>query len=62
MSVPSDFQAEAARLRQLASRARRMARQLSVEQDRQRLEQYAEELERDAAALAGRQPDDDPPA
>jgi hypothetical protein len=56
MSVPSDFQKEAARLRQLAGRARRLATQLSTEQDRQRLERYADELERDAAALDGRQP------
>ena len=61
MSVPSDFQKEAARLRQRAGRARRLATQLSTEQDRQRLERYAEELERDAAALEGREGGDAPP-
>ena len=39
MSVPSDFLEEAAKLRTMAGRARRIASQLSTEDDRQRLEQ-----------------------
>ena len=54
MSVPSDFLNEAARLRDMARRARRMAGQLSTEHDRQRLEQYALEMERQAADWEGR--------
>jgi hypothetical protein len=45
MSGPSDFLKEAARLRDMAHRARRMAGQLSIDPDRQRLEKYAQELE-----------------
>jgi hypothetical protein len=54
MSVPSDFLEEAARLRDMARRARRMAGQLSAEHDRQRLEQYALELDRKAADCEAR--------
>ena len=49
MSGPSDFLKEAARLRDMAHRARRMAGQLSIEPDRLRLEDYAHELEAEAA-------------
>lgn len=49
MSVSSDFLKEAARLRDMAQRARRMGGQLSIESDRQRLEDYAQELETAAA-------------
>ena len=45
MSGPSDFLKEAARLRDMAHRARRMAGQLSIDPDRLRLEEYAQELE-----------------
>ena len=54
MSVTSDFQKEAARLRASARRARRMATQLTIDEDRQRLELYAQELERHAADLERR--------
>ena len=50
MSVSSDFLKEAARLRDIAQRARRMGSQLSIESDRQRLEDYAQELETEAAS------------
>jgi hypothetical protein len=49
MSEPSDFLKEAARLRDMAQRARRMAGQLSIDPDRLRLEEYAQELEAEAA-------------
>lgn len=49
MSVSSDFLKEAARLRGMAHRARRMGGQLSIESDRLRLENYAQELETEAA-------------
>ena len=49
MSGPSDFLKEAARLRDMAHRARRMAGQLSIEPDRLRLEEYAQQLEAEAA-------------
>ena len=49
MSGSSDFLKEAARLRDMAHRARRMGGQLSIESDRQRLEAYAQELETEAA-------------
>jgi hypothetical protein len=49
MSGPSDFLKEAARLRDMAHRARRMAGQLSIEPDRLRLEEYAQKLEAEAA-------------
>lgn len=49
MSGPSDFLKEAARLRDMAQRARRMAGQLSLDPDRLRLEEYARELEAEAA-------------
>ena len=49
MSGPSDFLKEAARLRDMARRARRMAGQVSIEPDRLRLEDYAQELEAEAA-------------
>ena len=49
MSGPSDFLKEAARLRDMAQRARRMAGQLSLDPDRLRLEEYAQELETEAA-------------
>jgi hypothetical protein len=49
MSGPSDFLKEAARLRDMARRARRMAGQLSIDPDRLRLEEYAQELEAEAA-------------
>ena len=49
MSEPSDFLKEAARLRDMAQRARRMAGQLSLDPDRLRLEEYAQELEVEAA-------------
>ena len=49
MSGPSDFLREAARLRDMAQRARRMAGQLSLDPDRLRLEEYAQELEAEAA-------------
>jgi hypothetical protein len=49
MSGPSDFLKEAARLRDMAQRARRMAGQLSLDPDRLRLEEYAQELESEAA-------------
>ena len=49
MSGSSDFLKEAARLRDMANRARRMAGQLSIESDRLRLEDYARELEAEAA-------------
>jgi hypothetical protein len=49
MSGPSDFLKEAARLRDMAHRARRMAGQLSIEADRLRLEDYAQGLDADAA-------------
>lgn len=49
MSGPSDFLKEAARLRDMAQRARRMAGQLSIDPDRLRLEEYAQELEAEAA-------------
>jgi hypothetical protein len=49
MSGPSDFLKEAARLRDMAQRARRMAGQLSLDPDRLRLEHYAQELEAEAA-------------
>ena len=49
MSGPSDFLKEAARLRDMARRARRMAGQLSIDPDRLRLEEYAQELEAKAA-------------
>jgi hypothetical protein len=48
LSEPSDFLKEAARLRDMAHRARRMAGQLSIESDRLRLEDYARELEAEA--------------
>lgn len=54
MSVPSESQEEAARLRASARRARRMASQLTTYDDRQRLEVYAQELERQAAVLEER--------
>jgi hypothetical protein len=49
MSGPSDFLKEAARLRDMAHRARHMAGQLSLDPDRLRLEEYAQELEAEAA-------------
>jgi hypothetical protein len=49
MSGPSDFLKEAARLRDMAHRARRMAGQLSIDPDRLRLQEYAQELEAKAA-------------
>jgi hypothetical protein len=49
MSEPSDFLKEATRLRDMARRARRMAGQLSIDPDRLRLEDYARELEAEAA-------------
>jgi hypothetical protein len=49
MSGPSDFLKEAARLRDMAQRARRMAGQLSIDPDRLRLEEYARSLEVEAA-------------
>jgi hypothetical protein len=49
MSKPSDFLKEATRLRDMAHRARRMAGQLSIDPDRMRLEDYARELEAEAA-------------
>jgi hypothetical protein len=49
MSGPSDFLKEAARLRDMARRARRMAGQLSIDPDRLRLEEYAQEMEAEAA-------------
>ena len=49
MSGPSDFLKEAARLRDMAQRARRMAGQLSLDPDRLRLEEYAQEREAEAA-------------
>ena len=49
MSGPSDVLKEAARLRDMAQRARRMAGQLSLDPDRLRLEEYAQELEVEAA-------------
>jgi hypothetical protein len=49
MSGPSDFLKEAARLRDMAQRARRMAGQLSLDPDRLRLEEYAQALETEAA-------------
>lgn len=49
MSGPSDFLKEAARLRDMAQRARRMVGQLSLDPDRLRLEEYAQELETEAA-------------
>jgi hypothetical protein len=49
MSGPSDFLKEAARLRDMAHRARRMAGQLSIDPDRLKLEEYAQELEAEAA-------------
>ena len=48
MSGSSDFLKEAARLRDMAHRARRMGGQLSIESDRLRLEHYAQELEAEA--------------
>jgi hypothetical protein len=48
MSGPSDFLKEAARLRDMARRARRMAGQLAIEADRLRVEDYAQELEAEA--------------
>lgn len=49
MSRSSDFLKEAARLRDMAHRARRMGAQLSIESDRRRLDDYAQELETEAA-------------
>ena len=54
MSVPSDSHKEAARLSASACRAHRMASQLTTYEDRQRLEAYAQELERQAAVLEAR--------
>ena len=51
MSVPSDVEKEIARLQASAGRARHMATQLTACEDRQRLETYAQELERRAAVL-----------
>ena len=48
MSRSSDFLKEAARLRDMAQRARRMAGQLSIDADRLHLEDYAQELETEA--------------
>jgi hypothetical protein len=56
MGVPSSVQKEIARRRALARRARRLASQLTIDEDRQRLEAYAQELERHAADLEGRDP------
>jgi hypothetical protein len=50
MNGSSDFLKEAARLRDMAHRARRMGGQLSIESDRLRLEDYARELEAEAAS------------
>lgn len=49
MSKPSGYLKEAARLRESARRARRMAGQLPIDHDRLRLEEYAQELETAAA-------------
>jgi hypothetical protein len=46
---PSSLLEEAAKLRNRASRARRMARGLTQADDRTRLERYAEQLEQQAA-------------
>jgi hypothetical protein len=54
MSGSSDFRTEAARLRDMARRARRMAGHLSLEPDKRRLEDYAEELEAEAASCERR--------
>lgn len=54
MSTPPDVARRAAELRDLARRARRLSIHLSNEQDRQRLERYARELERQAAELETR--------
>ena len=60
MSGPSDFLKEAARLRDMAHRARRMAGQLSIEPDRLRLEEYAEELEAEATSWERRATTEEP--
>jgi hypothetical protein len=62
MRVMSDFQKEAARLRASARRARRMAIQLTADEDRQRLELYAQKLERHAAKLEKRDSQKNPAA
>ena len=62
MRVASDFRKEAARLRAAARRARRMATQLTTDEDRQRLELYAQELERQAADLEKHDPREKPAA
>lgn len=54
MSVASGSQKEVAHLRASDRRARRMASQLTTHEDRQRLEGYAQELERQAAVLEER--------
>lgn len=62
MSGPSDFLKEAARLRNMARRARRMAGQMSIDHDRLRLEEYAQELEGQAADWERRAASDKPAA
>ena len=62
MSAPSDLQNEAARLRASAHRARRIASQLTADEDRRRLELYAQELERHAADLEKRESREKPAA
>lgn len=56
MSMPSGVEKEIARLRASADRARHMATQLTAYEDRQRLETYAQELERRAAVLEEQRP------
>jgi hypothetical protein len=51
MPTPADCLIEAGKLRDLASRARRMAAGLTQSSDRARLADYAGELERRAAEL-----------